>query len=106
MTQRVERGIAGVPAEPIHVVQDIEQSAYQPGLGPVRYNTQFLGRDNSFSGISPFVSERGPERNYQYGFGMGGGLIKDKSGHWLVNSWVPKMSPAVPNGSVNNGVGQ
>ena len=30
------------------------------------------------------------------------GLIKDKQGKWLVNSWVPRMSPSVPNGSMNN----
>ncbi len=31
------------------------------------------------SGRSPFVPVRGPEGNVNYGFGMGGGLIKDKS---------------------------
>jgi hypothetical protein len=34
------------------------------------------------------------------------GMIKDKHGHWLVNSWVPRISPAVPNGSMNNGAGE
>ena len=34
------------------------------------------------------------------------GLMKDAKGKWLVNSWVPRMSPPVPNGSVNNGAGQ
>ena len=32
-------------------------------------------------------------------------LVK-RSGKWLVNSWVPKSSPMVPNGSSNNGSGQ
>ena len=32
-------------------------------------------------------------------------LIRQK-GKWLVNSWVPKSSPLVPNGSSNNGAGQ
>jgi hypothetical protein len=32
-------------------------------------------------------------------------LVKHK-GKWLVNSWVPKSSPMVPNGSSNNGSGQ
>src|SRR6476659_2000376 len=32
-------------------------------------------------------------------------LVKRK-GKWLVNSWVPKSSPMVPNGSSNNGSGQ
>jgi hypothetical protein len=29
-----------------------------------------------------------------------------RNGTWLVNSWVPKSSPLVPNGSTNNGSGQ
>jgi hypothetical protein len=29
-----------------------------------------------------------------------------RDGKWLVNSWVPKSSPMVPNGSSNNGSGQ
>jgi hypothetical protein len=32
-------------------------------------------------------------------------LVKRK-GKWFVNSWVPKSSPMVPNGSSNNGSGQ
>jgi hypothetical protein len=32
-------------------------------------------------------------------------LVK-RDGKWLVNSWVPKSSPMVPNGSSNNGSGQ
>ena len=31
-------------------------------------------------------------------------LVKRK-GKWLVNSWVPRSSPMVPNGSSNNGAG-
>jgi hypothetical protein len=31
-------------------------------------------------------------------------LVK-RNGNWLVNSWVPRSSPPVPNGSANNGVG-
>lgn len=31
--------------------------------------------------------------------------IVKRNGKWLVNSWVPKSSPMVPNGSSNNGVG-
>jgi hypothetical protein len=33
-------------------------------------------------------------------------LIKTKAGKWQVNSWVPRSSPPVPNGSANNGAGQ
>jgi hypothetical protein len=32
-------------------------------------------------------------------------LVKH-DGKWLVNSWVPRSSPPVPNGSANNGAGQ
>jgi hypothetical protein len=32
-------------------------------------------------------------------------LVK-QNGKWLVNSWYPRSSPPVPNGSDNNGVGQ
>ena len=32
-------------------------------------------------------------------------MIKDKRGKWLVNAWVPRSSPPVPNGSSNNGGG-
>lgn len=31
-------------------------------------------------------------------------LVK-RDGKWLVNSWVPRSSPMVPNGSANNGAG-
>ena len=31
-------------------------------------------------------------------------LVK-RDGKWLVNSWVPRSSPPVPNGSANNGAG-
>jgi hypothetical protein len=31
-------------------------------------------------------------------------LVK-RNGTWLVNSWVPRSSPVVPNGSSNNGAG-
>ncbi len=32
-------------------------------------------------------------------------LVK-RGGKWFVNSWSPKSSAPVPNGSENNGVGQ
>ena len=31
--------------------------------------------------------------------------IVRRNGKWLVNSWVPRSSPPVPNGSANNGAG-
>src|SRR5881397_1457869 len=51
----------------------------QPGLGPMRYFTNVRVRDGSLSGRSPFVPVKGPEGNVNYGFGMGGALIKEKS---------------------------
>jgi len=44
----------------------------QPGLGPVRYFTNFRVRDDALTGTSPFVSSRGPERNTNFGGGMNG----------------------------------
>ena len=31
-------------------------------------------------------------------------LVK-RNGKWLVNAWVPRSTPPVPNGSANNGAG-
>jgi hypothetical protein len=76
----------------------------QPGLGPVRYFTNFRMRDGSLSGRSPFVPARGPEGNVNYGFGMGGALIKNKSSFNLnffgLNSYdTPNLHVALPNGT-------
>ncbi|PYQ69343.1 MAG: hypothetical protein DMG04_28645 [Acidobacteria bacterium] len=51
----------------------------QPGVGPIRYFSTVLVRDGSLSGRSPFVPVKGPEQNVNYGFGMNGALVKDKS---------------------------
>jgi hypothetical protein len=51
----------------------------QPGLGPLRYNANGAARNGDLSARSPFVPEKGPESNLRYGFGVGGGLIKNKS---------------------------
>jgi hypothetical protein len=76
----------------------------QPGLGPVRYFTNFRMRDGSLSGRSPFVPVKGPEGNVNFGFGMGGTLIKEKSSFNLnmfgVNSYeTPNLNVALPNGT-------
>jgi hypothetical protein len=55
----------------------------QPGIGPIRYFTNLRVRDDSFTGTSPFVAQRGPERNTNYGGGLNGTLIKDKSSFGL-----------------------
>jgi carboxypeptidase family protein len=75
----------------------------QPGLGPVRYNSQFRFRNDGLSGRSPFVPARGPEQNLNYGFGLGGGLIKNKSSFNLnvygINAYdTPNLNVALTNG--------
>src|SRR6185436_824749 len=63
----------------------------QPGIGPIRYSTNFRIRDDALTGTSPFVASRGPERNTNFGGGLNGTLIKDKSSFGLfvfgVNSY-------------------
>jgi hypothetical protein len=82
----------------------------QPGLGPVRYFTNFRARNGSLSGRSPFVPVRGPEGNVNYGFGMGGGLIKNKSS-FNVNVFgsdaydTPNLNVALPNGTRSEALG-
>jgi len=76
----------------------------QPGLGPVRYFTNFRVRDDALTGTSPFVSSRGPERNTNFGGGMNGTLIKDKSSFGLfvfgVNSYdTPNLNAVLPTGT-------
>jgi len=39
----------------------------QPGIGPIRYFTTLRARDDAFTGTSPFVASRGPERNTSFG---------------------------------------
>ena len=77
----------------------------QPGLGPLRYNASGLARNGDFSARSPFVAEKGPEQNMRYGFGVGGGLIKNKSSFNLnvfgTDSYdTPNLNAALPNGTV------
>ena len=76
----------------------------QPGLGPLRYNASGVGRNGDFSARSPFVATKGPEQNMRYGFGVGGGLIKNKSSFNLnvfgSNAYdTPNLNAALPNGT-------
>ncbi len=76
----------------------------QPGLGPLRYFSTLRARDGSFSGRSPFVPVKGPEQNVNYGFGVGGTLIKEKSSFNLnvfgTSSYdTPNLNVALPNGT-------
>jgi len=78
----------------------------QPGLGPLRYNTNVQSRGGDLSARSPFVPRKGPENNLRYGFGMGGGLIKNKSS-FNVNVFggnayeTPNLNAALPDGTVS-----
>jgi carboxypeptidase family protein len=78
----------------------------QPGIGPVRYFSVFQMRDGDLSGRSPFVPVKGPEGNVNYGFGMNGALVKDKSSFNLnvfgTNAYdTPNLNAAVPTGTVS-----
>jgi hypothetical protein len=78
----------------------------QPGLGPIRYYSQLLARDDGLSGRSPFVPVRGPEQNLNYGFGLGGTLVKDKSSFNLnvfgINAYeTPNLNAALPTGTLS-----
>src|SRR5262249_15922324 len=73
-------------------------------LGPVRYYSNFQFRNPSLSGTSPFVPVRGPEQNFNYGFGAGGSLVKEKSSFNLnvfgTNSYdTPNLNAATPTGT-------
>src|SRR5262249_45630330 len=76
----------------------------QPGVGPIRYFSNFRMRDGGLSGRSPFVPVKGPEGNVNFGGGLGGGLIKDKSSFNInafgTNSYItPNLHVALPNGT-------
>jgi hypothetical protein len=77
----------------------------QPGIGPIRYFTTFRVRDDALTGKSPFVASRGPERNTNFGGGLNGTLIKDKSSFGLfvfgVNSYdTPNLNAILPGGTL------
>jgi hypothetical protein len=77
----------------------------QPGLGPIRYNSNFSSRNGGLSARSPFVSAKGPENTARYGLGIGGGLIKNKSSFNLnifgTDGYdTPNLNVARPDGTV------
>jgi hypothetical protein len=81
------------------------ESITQPGLGPLRYTANGLGRSGDLSARSPFVETKGPEQNMRYGFNAGGGLIKNKSsfnlGVFGSDAYdTPNLNAALPNGTV------
>jgi hypothetical protein len=77
----------------------------QPGIGPIRYFTNFRVRDDAFTGTSPFVASRGPERNTNFGGGLNGTLVKDKSSFGLfvfgTNAYdTPNLNAILPTGNL------
>jgi hypothetical protein len=77
----------------------------QPGLGPVRYYSNFQFRNSTWSGRSPFVPVRGPEQNLNFGFGANGALVKEKSSFSLnvfgIDSYeTPNLNAATPSGTL------
>ena len=82
----------------------------QPGLGPIRYYSQLFARDDGLSGRSPFVPVRGPEQNVNYGFGLGGTLINEKSSFNLnvfgTSAYdTPNLNAALPTGTLSHALG-
>jgi hypothetical protein len=78
----------------------------QPGIGPLRYFSNALIRDSSFSGRSPFVPVRGPEQNVNYGFGLGGTIVKNKSSFFVnvfgIDAYdTPNLNAVLPAGSIS-----
>jgi hypothetical protein len=78
----------------------------QPGLGPIRYNSNVSSRSGGLSARSPFVAAKGPEGTRRYGIGIGGGLIKNRSSFNLnifgSDSYdTPNLNVATPTGTVS-----
>ena len=82
----------------------------QPGLGPLRggFNTRI--QDGSMSGRSPFVTNKGPERQQQYGFNIGGTIVPQRTSFNLnVNGFTafetPILRVATPGGTRSESLG-
>src|SRR5262245_2916799 len=78
----------------------------QPGIGPMRYFSNAQMRGSSLSGTSPFVPVRGPEQNVNYGFGLGGTIVKEKSSFFVnvfgIDSYdTPNLNAAIPAGNIS-----
>ena len=78
----------------------------QPGIGPLRYFSNAQMRASGLSGTSPFVPVRGPEQNINYGFGLGGTIVKEKSSFFLnvfgIDAYdTPNLNAAVPAGTIS-----
>jgi hypothetical protein len=77
----------------------------QPGIGPLRYFTNAQTRGAGLSGTSPFVPQRGPEQNINYGGGVGGTIVKNKSSFFLnvfgIDAYdTPNLNSVTPTGTI------
>ena len=75
----------------------------QPGLGALRGGTNFRFRNGSLSGRSPFTPTKGPENIKNFGFNLGGSLIRNRSSFSLgVNGMrsydTSNLNAALPRG--------
>jgi hypothetical protein len=76
----------------------------QPGIGPVRGSSYYQLRDGVFTGRSPFTPVKGPEQLHNYGVGVGGTLVPQKSSFSAylqgTSSYdTPNLNAALPSGT-------
>jgi carboxypeptidase family protein len=79
----------------------------QPGIGPIRLFSNFQMRNGDWSGRSPFVPVKGPEQNVNYGLGLGGTLVENKSSFFInafaITSYdTPNLNAAVPGATLSH----
>jgi hypothetical protein len=75
----------------------------QPGLGPIRYQTFMRFRDGATSGRSPFAATTPPEQLKNYGMGLGGTLVKNKSSFNLFVQGMNSYDTPIINAAASNG---
>ena len=79
----------------------------QPGIGPLRFNTRLGIRDSALNARNPLTAVKGPEQSRNYGFNVGGSLIKNKSSFALsINGsesfQTPNLYAATPGGATRS----
>jgi hypothetical protein len=73
----------------------------QPGIGKIRFGTNWRFREGALSGRSPFTPEKGPERIRNFGFNTGGTLVPERTSFSLNVSGqrsfdTPNINAALP----------
>ena len=82
----------------------------QPGLGTIRGGGNMRVRSGALSGRSPFTPTKGPENIKNFGFNLGGSVIKNRSSFSLgVNGMrsydTPNLNAALPSGVRSEALG-